>query len=258
MSLHDAYARLTPFEIAFPDRGRLARLAEAATDEAYARGVDPSSLDGFVGLAAVGQFLAELHGEAPRASLVEYGSLVFHAVHFLREGTPLFLLERGAARSLVESAPGAAPSPPARAGYLQLPQHLFWTRIEGTSPESVDGIFWTVSSDDRLHVLPVTGVRPDRLGFGTLAVPYAPLAHAADWVAAHMRESSDDFASDLPGAQLDRLYAITAAGEILKLMARFFARAAESPGAPEGPANASTGSGPRPSALAYTRVRPGE
>jgi hypothetical protein len=232
------------------------QLLEAVAQEASERGVDPSTLDGFVGLSAVGRFLAELHGEAPRASLLEYGTLVFHAVHFMREGMPLFLLDRRAARSLVESAPAAEPSPPVRAGYLQLPQHLFWTRIEGTSPESVDGLFWTVSSDERTYVLPVTGVRPDRPGFGTLAVPDAPLAHAAEWVRARVRETGDDFGSDLPGAQLDGLYAITAAGEILKLMARFFAQTAARRGVVERPANDVTG--PRPSALGYTRVRAGE
>jgi hypothetical protein len=253
MSLHDAYARLTPFEIAFPDRAVLAELQGAVATEAGERGVDPTSLEGFVSLAAVGRFLADLHGEAPRVSLLEYGVLTFHAVSFLNEGAPLFLLDAAVARRLVDVAPAGRPSPSKRAGYLQLPQHLFWVNVEGLPPESVDGAFWTVSSSDRLYVLPVTGLRPDRPGFGTLAVPDAPLGHAEAWVHASMREDGNDYASDLPGADIDRLYAIESAGEILKLMGRFFAHVAEhSPKAEHAPA--ATAGGPRPSALGYQRV----
>jgi hypothetical protein len=255
MSLHDAYARLTPFEIAFPDPERLADLGEAVTGEAAERGADAGSLEGFVSTSAVGRFLAGLHGDAPRVSLLEYGSLTFHAVSFLREGSRVYLLDTAAARRLVEAAPAGRPSPPARAGYLQLPQHLFWTSIEGSAAESVDGAFWTVSSSDRLHVLPVTGMRPDRPGFGTLSVPDAPLSHAADWVTATIRATGSDYASDLPGAHIDRLYAIESAGEILKLMARFFAHASAQPrGTERPPRQAGSVGGPRPSTLPYTRV----
>lgn len=261
MSLHDDYARLTPLEIAFPDTVRSSALLAAVLEEAPRRGVDATELDGFLSLTAVGDFLTELHGaEGPRVALLEYGTLAFHAVHSLRAGMPLFLLTTGAARGLVEaprqSAISAAPSPPTPAGYLQLPQHLFWTRLEGASPESVDGAFWTVSTAERLHVLPVTGVRPERPGFGTLAVPDAPLAHAAEWVHVTVREDAEDFASDLPGADIDRLYAIRSAGEILKLMARFFAHAAARPGRRELPRGAS-GNAPRPSALPFVRVEGG-
>ena len=40
MSLHDAYARLTPFEIAFPEPGRLRALTEAVLEEAASRRVE--------------------------------------------------------------------------------------------------------------------------------------------------------------------------------------------------------------------------
>jgi hypothetical protein len=255
MTLHDEYARVTPFEIAFPNRDRLTALDRAVSDEASRRAVDASSLDGFLGLTAVGDFLSELHGaEVPRVALLEYGTLAYHAVQFLRHDMPLFLLATSAARRLVVTVPRAAPEPPARAGYLQLPQHLFWTRPEGAAPESLDGTFWTVSTERTLHLLPVTGIRPDRPGFGTLAVPAAPLGHAADWVEATVRESTNDFATDLPGAQLDRLYAIESVGEMLKLMARFFAHVAESPATVRPAPDATPADAPRPSVLPYRRV----
>jgi hypothetical protein len=262
MSLHDDYARVTPLEIAFYDTARASAFLAGVLEEAARRGVDPTELDGFLSLSTVGEYLTGLHGaEAPRVALLEYGTLTFHAVHSLRAGTPLFLLTTSAARGLVEAVPtaapvaeGAAPAPPTTAGYLQLPQHLFWARLEGAAPESVDGAFWTVSAAGRLHVLPITGVRPERPGFGTLAVPDAPLAHAAEWVHATVREGGEDYASDLPGADIDRLYAIRSVGEILKLMARFFVHAAEVTGRPEPPRAAPTRGGPAPSALPFVRI----
>jgi hypothetical protein len=260
MSLHDAYARTTPFEIAFPDRERFDALVSSVAAEAAERGMDPTVPDAFVAFASVGAFLAELHGdEAPRVALLELGALTFHAVQFVRAGCPLFLLEAAASRQLVDMPPSGRPAPPAPSGYVQLPQHLFWTRgVEGGAPESVDGMFWTVTSEGRLHVLPIVGLRPDRPGFGALSLPDAPLAHAEGWVSADIRERGGDYTSTLPGAELDGLYAIESAGEVLKLLARFFVRAGatnyalEAPGAAEVRTN-----GPKPSALPYTRVRSG-
>jgi hypothetical protein len=255
MSLHDDYARLTPYEVAFPDPTRLDALAAAVDEESSRRAVDPGELDGFLGLAVVGDFLAEMHGdEVPRVGLLEHGTLVFHALHFRHAGTPVFLLSTAAARRIVAAAAAGAPEPPSPAGYLQLPQHLFWTSVEGSVPESVDGAFWTVVAGERLHVLPVTGMRPDRPGFGTLAVPDAPLAHAAEWLHATVREGGDDYESDLPGAQLDRLFAIRSVGEILKLMARFFAHVAGSPGVPGRTPEVVVAGAPRPSMLPFVRV----
>ena len=258
MSLHDAYARTTPFEIAFPDRERVDALVASVANEAAERGMDSTVPDAFVAFASVGAFLGELQGEeAPRVALLELGALAFHAVHFVRAGCPLFLLETAASRDLVTAAPSRNPVPPARAGYVQLPQHLFWTiGIEGGAPDSVDGMFWTISSEDRLHVLPIVGVRPDRPGFGALSLPDAPLAHAERWLRATIRERGVDYASVLPGADLDGLYAIESAGEVFKLLARFFAYVATTPTALEAPARAGVGTtGPRPSGLPYTRVR---
>jgi hypothetical protein len=257
MSLHDEYARLTPFEIAFPDRARFGALVAALLDEAEQGSVDLTDPDAFATLKPVGDFLVEHHGDVPRVELIQHGILLFHAVHFARVGCPLYLLDGPAARTLVRGTTpteAAPPVPPVAAGYMQLPQHLFWTQAHGgDAPESVDGAFWSLSAAERLHVLPIIGVRPDRTGFGALAVPDAPMAHAADWVHARMREGTEDYSSRLPGAELDELYAIETAGEVLKLIARFFAFAGSAGGAQQSPQPAPA-SGPRPSSLPYTSV----
>jgi hypothetical protein len=258
MSLHDEYARLTPFEIAYPDRVRFDALAASVAAEADRRGVDPTILDAFATLEPVGAFLAELHGDdVPRVDLLEHGVVAYHGVHFVRAGCPLFLLDTDASRGLVGEAPRGRAVPPSQAGYLQLPQHLFWTSgAEDAAPESVDGLFWTVTAERRMHVLPVVGLRPDRPGFGALSLPDAPLAHAEQWMHSEVRARGADYSSSLPGADLDALYAFEAAGEVLKLLARFFAYADATPSALEtrGPVASNQGS-PRPSALPYTRVK---
>ena len=124
-----------------------------------------------------------------------------------------------------------------------------------SAPESVDGLFWTVTGAGRLHVLPIVGVRPDRPGFGTLSMPDAPLAHAESWVHASVRDPGPDYASRLPGADLDALYAFEAAGEVLKLLARFFAYVGSTPTALEVAGISAPHASPRSSSLAYTRVR---
>jgi len=256
MSLHDEYARVTPFEIAFPDRARLDELVVSVSAEAERLGVDATDPDAFGALPVVGSFLAEHHGdEVPRVALIQHGVLLFHAVHFARAEYPLYLLDTAAARWIVRAAPETRPVPPSHAGYVQLPQHLFWTETQDAqAPESIDGAFWTVSSGGRLHSLPIVGLRPDRPGFGALTVPDAPLTHAADWMHAGMRENGADYSSRLPGADLDDLYAIENAGEVLKLVARFFALVTAAPGTRSVPPSAPAG-GPRPSSLSCTRVR---
>lgn len=257
MSLHDEYARVTTFELAYPDRERFEALVAAVAREGAHRGMDPTDPDVFAALEAVGSFLAAHHGEdVPRVELIQHGVLLFHAAHFAGAECPLYLLDRETTRQLVRTAPSTDPTPPAHAGYLQLPQHLFWTGgAEGGAPESVDGLFWTMSRSGRLHVLVVVGVRPDRPGFGAVSLPDAPVAHAADWMHASVRETGDDYASRLPGAQLDELYSIEAAGEVLKLLARFFAHATATGGVREAAAPIPDGAGPQPSSLPYTRVR---
>jgi len=277
MSLHDAYARLTPLEIAFPDRSVIDDLSQGVAREVEERGADDTELETFVTTSAVGALAREIRGpDAPPESTYPFAALLYQSVHFLRAGCPLFLLSTDCVRELVgpRGAAGSGPvvDPPSSAGYLQLPQHLVWAAgggagaergddpgVQDTAPESLDGVFWTVSSAGTLYALPISGLRPDRPGFGALPLPAAPMADAPGWLDAEMRASGEDFASALPGGELDRLYAVQAAGEVLKLLARFFVasgsdRLTRVDGPPAGAASAG---GPRPSTLPYTRVSAG-
>jgi len=258
MSLHDAYARLTPFEIAFPDPEAIQRLVDEIDEEASSRGVDPSLVGVFLTLGSVDDFVRALQPPgASSSAMAQYGALVFQAVHFARAGRPVYLVDTPTVRRVLEGAPAGEPAPPAPAGYVQLPQHLVWMDGgEAGAPESVDGVFWAVTADGTLHTLPVTGVLPDGPGFRALPLPEAPLADAEVWMNIEMRESGADFSSWLPGHELDGLYGVRTAGEVLKLLARFFAHmvATADVGGVRGPAPAPQEPGPRPSALPYTRV----
>lgn len=276
MPIHDAYARLTPFELLLPDADFAAERFAAVEAEAAERGSDLSDPEQFVMLMAVGETLRELRGPGESSKRIgEHGSLLFHAYHFRRAGRPLWLLSAPAARFLVEAAGGSPPEvePPGPAGYVQLPQHLFWARSEPerpvpegedggeAPPQPVDGVFWTAAGA-RLSVLAVLGVREDRPGFGVVPLPPLPVADAPAWAADEMREAGGDFRSDMPGAELESLYEIRTAGELLKLVARAFgamargaARAAPPSGSVEGDPDGARGpDGPRPSALPYHRI----
>ena len=259
MSLHDAYARVTPFEIAFPDGDAVERLRLEVDEESSRRGVDSQSPDLFVTLGAVGHFLDESQPDDPLEGRLEYAALLFHAVHFAREGRPVYLLETAATRYLIEGAPSGAPTPPARSGYLQLPQHLFWMDGDGAdAPESIDGLFWFVSDSGGLHSLAITGVLPDRPGFRALRLPAAPMSDAVHWLEAEVRVGGSDYSSSLPGHELDGLYSMTTAGEVLKLLARFFAYLDAAPGANEPPVPPTSGrveAGPLPSRLPFATVK---
>jgi len=273
MSLHDAYARLTPFELALQGDERVTELAESVEEEAEARGLDTAELGSFLTLGTVAGFVGEIAGEeADATALHRFGPLAYHGMRFHAAGRPLFVLSTHVARYLVEGAPTGEPRPPSESGYLQLPQHLFWTRAAGESPESVDGLFWSTTPADALHALLVTGVRPDRPGLGVVPLPPGPLSDAPEWMDLEAREAGADFATELPGAEIDGLYEIESAGEVFKLLGRFFAYVDASPDAvvsraaaaeseasdPPVDGEGAEGSGPPPSRLDFVRVTLGD
>jgi hypothetical protein len=217
--------RPAPFDLGFPGpdfiRERFGEIAE----EAEARDATLTDPGAFLLLGQVGRTLQELRVEDSGGAdgLRTFGAFLFHAFHYDRVGRPHYRLEKGAARYLVESDPvpeGWDRSLPEEAGYLQLPEHLFWTRPDPEGPaEAIDGIFWTTSVDS-ISVLAITGMRGDRAGFSVIPLPPVPLADAGEWIHRKAREEGDDFETNLPGGELDRLYSVETAGELLKLLAR--------------------------------------
>lgn len=224
MAIHDRYARLTPYELLFSDPEEAGPLLERIDSEARAAGgVD--DLQGFMLLGSVGAFLRELRpSEAHGQAMHQYASLAYHAWRFHEAGRPFWLLGTHVSRYLVDGAPSrSAPPLPAESGYLQLPRHLFW--VGGSHeevPEPADGLFWNRSEGGVLHVLLAMGVREGRAGLGVVPVADAPWSDAGRWLEATVRPDGDDFATTLPGGELEGLYSLETAGETLKLLARAF------------------------------------
>lgn len=254
----DAHARVTPYELGFPGREFAEGWFSAIREEGEARAADTSDLGAFLMLGEVGRLVRELQGEDRGSdALRRYGALVFHAFHFHRAGEPLFLLETTTARYLVDGSPVPAwdGSLPDEAGYLQLPRHLFWVHSEGEGvPEPLDGIFWCRAAQERLALTAMAGVRSDRPGLSILPLPHVPLSDAGSWIQETIRPEGGDFTTTLPGGELDRLYSITTAGELLKLTALalgYRATVAGSVGEPERGGS----EGVAPSALPFRRIR---
>lgn len=226
MALHDAYARLTPFELALPDAGASRARLQAIATEAAAQGIDPGDPTTLLRLAPAVDALRRMRPESEVPGGVHsYAALLFHAYHFQRCGGTLYLLTAPVARYLVDTDPdldGWAPHPPC-AGYVQLPRHLFWVRPLADGPaEAVDGLSWVTPGDGTLSMLVAMGMREGRPGLSVVSLEGLPLADAALWARARARPRGADFASSLPGGELDRLYSLETAGEVLKLLARSF------------------------------------
>ncbi len=276
MTTRDAHARITPYELGFPGREFAERWFSAIGEEVAAREVDPSDPGAFLLLGEVGRMVRELQGEdrGPDA-LRRFGALVYHGYHFHDAGEPLLLLETPAARYLVDGsaeAEGSGAHPPSGssgtpglpawtgelpepAGYLQLPRHLFWVHSEGEGvPEPLDGFFWTRAGDAGLALTAIAGIRGDRPGFSILPLPPVPLKDAGRWVTERIRSDGADFATTLPGGELDRLYSLLTTGELLKLAALVFAYRGAVPHAMGERERAGEG-GVHPTTLEYRRLR---
>lgn len=124
--------------------------------------------------------------------------------------------DAGAAQGAGDDLSGGLPA----ACYLQLPHHLFWVReTEDERPRSLDGLFWT-RTGETLHLLGVVDPQAVDDGVEVLPLPGVPLADREVWLAESMREEGEDFRSSIPGAELENLYELRTAGELLKLAAR--------------------------------------
>jgi hypothetical protein len=267
MPFFDEYARVTPFELAFPDREVADTLVADVQAEAETRGADVRDWGAFNMLGCVAGFLQKLREpDAATEATLDYGSLVYHAYHFLAAGAPVVVVSTHAARYLVDGVPETdTVEAPGAAGYAQLPRHLFWIEGdgEGAPAEAVDGFFWFVGDDDILRLMLAVGMREGRPGLGVVRIPDVPFGDAPQWLGADIRSEGRDFATTLPGGDLEGLYSLTASGEVLKLAARLFAYMGSVPDAVGGPTTADPSSspgtegeaaGPAPSSLTFRRV----
>ncbi len=222
MSLHDAYARTTPIEVAFPDGGAAAELFESFDREARTAGTDLRDLAAFMQIASVGNALRELRApDVGGEAIHRYAVLLHQSTLFHRAGGVVHLPTAGVIRYLVDGAPDADElDVPAPAGYLQLPRHLFWVQVEAERHESVDGLFWSLGQDGALDLLLAQGLLGGRPGLSVAPVAQALWSEARQWLDASVREEGPDFATTLPGGELEGLYSFVAAGEPLKLFAR--------------------------------------
>jgi hypothetical protein len=226
MPIHDAYPRVTPYELLLPEEDFADQWFPRIQAEAEERGVAVNDPQTFALLSEVGAIMRAIRGEEDDPqSIHQTGILLFHAYHLWKEGLPFFFLQTEAARYLVGTGPaegswlGAVPSP---AGYLQLPQHLFWVGGESGHAESVDGFFWSAPDGENLSVLIVMGIRRDRPGYAVVPLPTLPLKAAGEWASTNVRTEGDDFRSPLPGAEQEGLYSLEAGAEAVKLAMRLF------------------------------------
>ena len=264
MSLHDAFARFTPYELSFPGLAPARAHFDAIRSEADARQVDASDSSSFIMLGATGQAVREIRSTEDDPALIrQYGLLLYHAFHFREQGEALYLIETGALRDLLDKDPEILGWMPSlgetvgrAAGYAQLPQHLVWVRSEeGTPPESLDGFFWVRSTDEHVDLLLALGMRGERPGLSVVAFSDLPVSEASDWSRLPVREEGDDFSSSIPGSELEGLYELRSAGEVLKLAVRVLWRIeCGEEGSPGVRPVESGGGGPRASDLAFRRI----
>lgn len=237
--------RLTPYELVFSAGRFEAQAFPRILTEIEARGAGVLAPERFLVLESVGAVLRELAGDEAGADVYGwYGALLFQAWHSWRFGRRVLSVEETLARRLVESAAPVGRwelTPPHPAGYVRLPRHLFWARVEEeATPEPVDGFFWTMPGRDdpetppfdRMDVLLVLGMRPGRPGFGTIPVGVelagVPPGH---WADADARPGEDDFANVLPGGELHGWFGLVTELEVLKLVSRIFRYIAVNPDA---------------------------
>jgi hypothetical protein len=267
---------MTPYALVFANERFESQDFPAIAAEAESRGIDASDPDQFVMLGIVGTLLRDLSGSAlpaqppdaarlstgepdPRLGLRMLAALLFQAYHFWRFDRRVYTLEDAHFEALLARTIEIGSwqlAPPQPAGYIKLPRHRLWSRIEqAATPEPVDGLFWTMIGHPdpaappyaRLDVLLALGMHPGRPGLSVIEVgvtlPAEPARRGCDsaaertrpeaarpelrapaghWADIRAREEGDDFANVLPGGELSGLHALTNTAEVLKLVSRVF------------------------------------
>ncbi len=247
--------RPSPYHLVFGAESIDERLFPPIAEEAEARGMAVADPDRFLFLTSVGRLLhaiagdegmagasapegtraaeaadvAEAAGPAGNGALRQYGRVLYHAFHFWREGKRAVEVGDGRLRWLLDDVTRVGDwtlTAPAPAGYVQLPRNLVWASpAPGMRPEPADGFFWVlVEPEDapaELHVLMPLGVRSGRPGFSIVSVT-GVLDDVPHWAEADARPGGEDFRSTLPGGEMERLYSVETAAELLKLASLCF------------------------------------
>lgn len=286
MAVHDAYARVTPYELLFPSPDFPDARFPAVEAEAAAAGIDLDNPAAFATLGGVHGILQALRPEgepAPSAQPQEaaaatgaHADVLYFAYQIWRMGRrreevgdapdahghgrdcvpddmpdcTLVLLTRRALRDLLASPPVAAGWEAAlggKAGYVQLPQRLAWVEAPVFSaPESVDGFFWAATQAGVFRAAAVAGMRRDRPGYGVVPVPSQALASLSGWTDGSARDGGAEFATDLPGAEMDGLVGIRTPAEVMKLLALALHRLTQDGGAAGPPSARGSGDSAQP------------
>ena len=265
MAIHDAYARLTPYELLLPEPGFADQYFPAIGEEASERGVDAGNPAAFVMLGAVQAALAELREEdAAPQSAHDHAGVLFFAYHLWRTRGAVVLAQQKTLRALVAGEIGLPQAGRnslwvndfgGRAGYVQFPQHLVWIEeARNDPPESVDGLFWFGDAQRALHLSLVAGMRSDRPGFAVVPVPPVAFEALPEWATGPAREGGGDFTTTLPGADLDNLLAIRTPAEVFKLAALLLGRIAREQPEVSTPQPVAAAARPRPSALPFATL----
>jgi hypothetical protein len=247
--------RLTPYELIFARQSFEQDHFPAIEAEARRAGIETSDPDAFLLLANVGELLRQLlgeadpdsersHADAGGATLASMGALLFQAFQHWRFDRRVWVVEPPLLDRLLIGEFGVGSwtlAPPHPAGYLQLPRHRLWARVDDDAPaEPVDGFFWTMIGEGdsasppfrRLDVLLALGVREDRPGLSVIDTAVVlPGETPGHWIDVQARAEAQDFANVLPGGELRGLHALVNTAEVLKLVSRMFWVVATEPGA---------------------------
>jgi hypothetical protein len=238
--MSESAERQDPYALVFGAEGIDDRLFPPIAEEAETREQPLQDPDRFLFLTSVGQLLQAIAGTEPyrpgeepgperKEAVRQYGRLLFHAFHHWRAGKHTRAVEEDRLRWLLDEVTTVGDwrlRPPAPAGYLRLPRNLVWAApAPNLQPEPADGFFWAwfdpEDAPGTLHVLLTLGVRPDRPGFSVVPST-GVLDRESHWAEVDARPDGTDFETTLPGGEMDHLYSIESAAELLKLASRVF------------------------------------
>lgn len=208
-------SRLHPFDVVS------AELPEEWFSEIQAAetpGRDPTDRLQFHDLAPVRRVVRQLSlpgAEAAGTTIEQYETLLYTVYGFWSAGHHSLELGREEVERALVSLTAQPPAVPHGACYLQLPERLFWARIDDTAaPEPLDGLFLATGAGNReITVLAVLGLRPERGGFSQIAVTVPPedLARAKDFVRRPL------FAPVLEGGERAGVKSLVSEAELLHL-----------------------------------------